>query len=48
MQFSGRKGCVRTAFELAKLVYSLDPEADPVGILLVIDFYALQVRQRVY
>ena len=43
MQFSGRKSCVRTAFELAKLVYGLDPENDPMGILLTIDFYGFQV-----
>lgn len=44
MQFAGRKGCSRTAFELAKLIHSLDPEADPMGMLLTIDYYALQVR----
>ena len=44
MQFAGRKGCARTAFELAKLIHSLDPAADPMGMLLTIDYYALQVR----
>lgn len=32
-----RRGCTRTAFEFAKLLYSLDPWTDPHGSLLYLD-----------
>lgn len=38
----GRKGCPRTALEFTKFFLSLDPENDPFGNLLKIDFYALR------
>lgn len=37
-----RRGCVRTAFEFARLLYSLDPWTDPHGALLHLDFLALK------
>ncbi|KAI0792906.1 transcriptional repressor TCF25-domain-containing protein [Abortiporus biennis] len=37
-----RRGCVRTAFEFAKLLYSLDPSTDPHGALLHLDFLAIK------
>ncbi|KAL9976033.1 hypothetical protein ACROYT_G013264 [Oculina patagonica] len=43
--FVGQKGCYRTALELCKLLLSLDPDEDPLGVLLMIDFYALQSEQ---
>jgi hypothetical protein len=38
----GRKGCSRTALEYSKLLLSFDPENDPYGNLLRIDFFALR------
>ncbi|KAK2554743.1 Transcription factor 25 [Acropora cervicornis] len=38
-------GCYRTALELCKLLLNLDPDEDPLGVLLMIDFYALQSEQ---
>ncbi|TFK22781.1 DUF654-domain-containing protein [Coprinopsis marcescibilis] len=35
-----RRGCVRTAFEFSKLLYSLDPWNDPHGALLHLDYLA--------
>ncbi|KAF6754099.1 transcriptional repressor TCF25-domain-containing protein [Ephemerocybe angulata] len=37
-----RRGCVRTSFEFAKLLYSLDPWSDPHGSLLHLDFLAIK------
>jgi hypothetical protein len=41
MQASTRCGCHRTALELGRLLFSLDPEADPLHLLLHLDFLAL-------
>jgi hypothetical protein len=35
-----RRGCFRTAFEHARLLFSLDPNTDPHGALLHFDFLA--------
>lgn len=43
--FVGQKGCNRTALELCKLLLNLDPDGDPLGVLLMIDFYALRAEQ---
>ncbi|KAI8808165.1 transcriptional repressor TCF25-domain-containing protein [Cladochytrium replicatum] len=40
-----RKSCWRTALELNKLTLGLDPEDDPLGSLLCIDFYAIKARE---
>lgn len=37
-----RRGCTRTSFEFAKLLYSLDPWTDPHGSLLHLDGLALK------
>ncbi|PFH47324.1 hypothetical protein AMATHDRAFT_67935 [Amanita thiersii Skay4041] len=37
-----RRGCVRTAFEFARLLYSLDPWSDPHGSLFHLDLLALK------
>ncbi|KIM79562.1 hypothetical protein PILCRDRAFT_823483 [Piloderma croceum F 1598] len=37
-----RRGCVRTAFEFARLLYSLDPWIDPHGALLHLDYLAIK------
>ncbi|TBU29131.1 transcriptional repressor TCF25-domain-containing protein [Dichomitus squalens] len=37
-----RRGCVRTAFEFARLLYALDPWTDPHGSLLHLDYLAIK------
>ncbi|EGO27075.1 hypothetical protein SERLADRAFT_446308 [Serpula lacrymans var. lacrymans S7.9] len=37
-----RRGCVRTAFEFARLLYSLDPWSDPHGALFHLDYLAIK------
>ena len=41
----GSRACYRTALEFCKLILGLDPDNDPVGILLMIDFYAIRSQQ---
>ncbi|KAG0316170.1 Transcription factor 25 [Dissophora globulifera] len=48
IQFLGRRGCWRTAFEFNKLLLSLDPTNDELGALLSIDFYALKAQEYTY
>lgn len=45
LHFVGSRACHRTALEFCKLILSLDPDADPMGILLLIDFYAIRAQQ---
>ncbi|KAL4161857.1 hypothetical protein PRNP1_002408 [Phytophthora ramorum] len=45
MKQVGRRGCMRSAFETAKLLLSLDPQGDPMNVILAIDYYALTSRQ---
>ncbi|XP_065827170.1 ribosome quality control complex subunit TCF25-like [Oscarella lobularis] len=40
----GQKGCHRTALEFCKLLLSLDPNDDPLCVLLMIDVYALRAQ----
>lgn len=44
-QFLAARACPRTALELSKLILSLDPEHDPLAIILLIDFYAIRSKQ---
>ncbi|KIP10564.1 hypothetical protein PHLGIDRAFT_100960 [Phlebiopsis gigantea 11061_1 CR5-6] len=37
-----RRGCVRTSFEFARLLYGLDTATDPHGALLHLDFLAIK------
>jgi hypothetical protein len=46
--FVSSRGCWRTAFEISKLLLSLDPTNDPLGALLMIDYYALRSNQYEY
>ncbi|KAF9086095.1 Transcription factor 25 [Mortierella sp. AD031] len=48
IQFLGRRGCWRTAFEFNKLLLSLDPKHDELGSLLSIDFFALKAQEYIY
>ncbi|XP_010187732.1 PREDICTED: transcription factor 25, partial [Mesitornis unicolor] len=43
--FLEKRGCPRTALEFCKLILSLDPENDPLCVLLLIDFLALRARE---
>lgn len=45
LNYVGSRACHRTALEFCKLILSLDPDSDPLGILLLIDFYALRSQQ---
>lgn len=44
-QFLAARACSRTALELSKLILSLDPDNDPLAIILIIDFYAIKSKQ---
>ncbi|ORY26410.1 hypothetical protein BCR33DRAFT_50082 [Rhizoclosmatium globosum] len=48
ISFVARKGCWRTCLELSKLLYSLDPEADPLGALQLMDWYAAKSGERAW
>ena len=37
-----RRGCLRTSFEFARLLYALDPWTDPHGSLLHLDYLAIK------
>lgn len=45
LQYLTRKGCYMAAWEVGKLLWSLDPDVDPLGVSLIIDFVALQAEQ---
>uniref|UniRef100_A0A8C5DK57 Transcription factor 25 n=1 Tax=Gouania willdenowi TaxID=441366 RepID=A0A8C5DK57_GOUWI len=45
MMFLEKRGCPRTALEYCKLILSLDPDSDPLCMLLLIDFLALRSRE---
>uniref|UniRef100_UPI00358F9CE4 ribosome quality control complex subunit TCF25 isoform X2 n=1 Tax=Myxine glutinosa TaxID=7769 RepID=UPI00358F9CE4 len=42
------RGCTRTALEFSKLILSLAPEEDPLGILLVLDYLALSAKEYIF
>ncbi|XP_067644356.1 ribosome quality control complex subunit TCF25 [Eurosta solidaginis] len=44
-QYLEARACCRTAFEISKLILNLNPEVDPLAIVLVIDYYALRSKQ---
>nr|CAG4652081.1 EOG090X0BCY [Triops cancriformis] len=46
LTYIGQKGCYRTALEFCKLLYNLDPEADPLAVQLMIDFYAVRAQEQ--
>lgn len=43
--FVGGRACYRTALELCKVLLSLDPEGDPLAVVLILDFYALRSKE---
>lgn len=44
MQTSGMSGCYNSALATGRYLLSLDPLRDPMGVLLILDFYALASR----
>lgn len=42
LTFVGQRACYRTALELCRLLLSFEPDEDPLGVILCIDFYALR------
>ncbi|KAH8247986.1 hypothetical protein KR032_006663 [Drosophila birchii] len=44
-QYLEERACSRTAFEISKLLLSLQPDMDPLAMILVIDYYALRSKQ---
>ncbi|KAJ3060783.1 Transcription factor 25 [Podochytrium sp. JEL0797] len=45
ISFVSRKGCWRTCLELSKLLYSCDPDEDPLGALQMMDWFALKAGE---
>ncbi|XP_074865135.1 ribosome quality control complex subunit TCF25 isoform X2 [Carettochelys insculpta] len=45
MVFLEKRGCPRTALEFCKLILSLDPENDPLCVLLLVDWLCLRARE---
>lgn len=41
----GRRGCSKSAFQLMKFIWAMDPRADPMAIVLRLDYYALCARE---
>nr|XP_020740898.1 transcription factor 25 [Odocoileus virginianus texanus] len=48
MSFLEKRGCPRTALEYCKLILSLEPDEDPLCMLLLIDHLALRARSYEY
>ena len=48
IEILGRKGCSRTALELAKVVLGLSPTNDPVGALFLVEYYSLRCKKWEY
>jgi hypothetical protein len=46
MQTSGMSGWYDNALATGRYLLSLDPQRDPMGVLLILDFYALASRRR--
>lgn len=43
--FVGSRACYRTALEFCKLILSLEPEKDPLAVVLILDFFALRCQE---
>ncbi|KAL0621681.1 Transcription factor 25 [Plecturocebus cupreus] len=48
MSFLEKRGCPRTALEYCKLILSLEPDEDPLCMLLLIDHLSLRARNYEY
>ncbi|XP_017885191.1 transcription factor 25 [Ceratina calcarata] len=45
LNFLGGRACYRTCLEFCKLLLSLDPDTDPLAVVLCLDFYALRAKE---
>ncbi|CAK9802529.1 Transcription factor 25 [Anthophora plagiata] len=45
LNFVGGRACYRTSLEFCKLLLTLDPEGDPLAVILSLDFYALRAKE---
>ncbi|RZF32605.1 hypothetical protein LSTR_LSTR011052 [Laodelphax striatellus] len=45
LTFVGARACYRTALEFCKVLLNLDPDVDPLAVVLCIDFYALRAQE---
>nr|XP_034172798.1 transcription factor 25 [Osmia lignaria] len=45
LNFVGGRACYRTSLEFCKLLLSLDPEGDPLAVILSLDFFALRAKE---
>ncbi|KZC04708.1 Transcription factor 25 [Dufourea novaeangliae] len=45
LNFVGGRACYRTSLEFCKVLLSLDPEGDPLAVILCLDFYALRAKE---
>ncbi|XP_074109835.1 nuclear localized protein 1 [Cotesia typhae] len=45
LMFISGRACYRTSLEMCKVLLSLDPEGDPLAIVLVIDLFALRAKE---
>ncbi|XP_076675609.1 nuclear localized protein 1 [Andrena cerasifolii] len=45
LTFVGGRACYRTSLEFCKLLLSLDPEGDPLAVVLSLDLYALRAKE---
>ncbi|XP_026473372.1 transcription factor 25 isoform X2 [Ctenocephalides felis] len=44
-QFLEGRACPRTALEISKLILALDPDSDPLAMILIMDYYAIRARE---
>lgn len=44
-QYLEGRACPRTALEISKLIMTLEPDHDPLAMILVVDHYALRAKQ---
>ncbi|XP_013114197.1 ribosome quality control complex subunit TCF25 [Stomoxys calcitrans] len=47
-QYLEARACCRTAFEISKLILSLNPDVDPLAMVLIIDYYAIRSKQQTW
>ncbi|XP_061386738.1 ribosome quality control complex subunit TCF25 [Musca vetustissima] len=47
-QYLEARACCRTAFEISKLILSLNPEVDPLAMVLIIDYFAIRSKQHAW
>jgi len=48
ISYIGDKACYRTALEFCKVLFGLDPVGDPLGVLFMLDYYAIKAEDYKY